>query len=94
MIGSGAGGADGPPPCPLVVPEVGIVGVPLVLSLWLVPEGTDVLEGDRVVELLGGGVTIDLEAPVTGRLLRVLVDEDAPVAPGTVLAEFAPAPEQ
>jgi pyruvate/2-oxoglutarate dehydrogenase complex dihydrolipoamide acyltransferase (E2) component len=72
---------------------VGIVGVALVLSLWLVPEGTDVLEGDRVVELLGGGVTIDLEAPVTGRLMRVLVDEDDVVAPGTVLAEFVPSPD-
>jgi len=80
-------------PRSLVVPDVGIVGVTLVLSLWLVPEGTDVLEGDRVVELLGGGVTIDLEAPVTGRLKRVLVDEDDTVAPGTVLAEFVPAPD-
>lgn len=92
---SGAGGptVDRSPPRPLVVPELGIVGVPLVLSLWLVPEGSDVLEGDRVVELLGGGVTVDLEAPVTGRLLRCLVEEDAPVTPGTLLAEFAPAPD-
>jgi pyruvate dehydrogenase E2 component (dihydrolipoamide acetyltransferase) len=80
-------------PRSLVVPDVGIVGVALVLSLWLVPEGTDVLEGDRVVELLGGGVTIDLEAPVTGRLVRVLVDEDDAIAPGTVLAEFVPSPD-
>ena len=93
MIGSGGSGAEGSPACPLVVPDVGIVGVALVLSLWLVPEGTDVLEGDRVVELLGGGVTIDLEAPVTGRLKHVLVDEDDTVAPGTVLAEFVPAPD-
>lgn len=76
---------------PLVVPDVGLVGVPLVLSLWLVPEGSDVIEGDRVVELLGGGATIDLEAPVSGRLARVLVDEDSPVTAGTVLAEFLPA---
>ncbi|RLS34218.1 MAG: biotin attachment protein [Planctomycetota bacterium] len=72
----------------LAVPEVGIVGVKLVLSLWLVPEGSEVLEGDRVVELLGGGATIDLEAPVTGRLLRSLVEEDQPVATGEILAEF------
>ena len=91
MSGAGPMAAGRSLPSSLVVPDVGIVGVALVLSLWLVPEGTDVLEGDRVVELLGGGVTIDLEAPVTGRLLRCLVDEDAPVAPGTVLAVFAPA---
>ena len=91
MTGAGPTASGESLPRSLVVPDVGIVGVALVLSLWLVPEGPDVLEGDRVVELLGGGVTIDLEAPVTGRLLRCLVDEDAPVAPGTVLAVFAPA---
>lgn len=72
----------------LVVPEMGIEGVPLTLSLWLVPPGSNVLEGDRVVELLAGGVTIDLGSPVTGRLVRHLVDEDEPVVSGMVLAEF------
>ena len=72
----------------LVVPQFGIEGVPLSLSLWLVPVGTEVLEGDRVVELLAGGASIDLGAPVAGRLVRQLVDEDEPVAAGTVLAEF------
>jgi len=72
----------------LVVPDLGIEGVPLSLSLWLVPVGAEVLEGDRVVELLAGGASIDLGAPVAGRLVRQLVDEDEPVAAGTVLAEF------
>ncbi len=76
----------------LVVPEMGMVGVPLVLSLWLVAEGSDVLEGDRVVEILAGGATLDLESPLTGRLARVLVDEDDPVTPGTPIAEFVPLP--
>ncbi len=75
---------------PLVAPEIGIGGVSL--SLWLVPEGSDVVEGDRVVELVAGGVTVDLGAPVSGRLVRQCVDEDGPVAAGTVLAEFEAAP--
>jgi pyruvate/2-oxoglutarate dehydrogenase complex dihydrolipoamide acyltransferase (E2) component len=75
---------------PLVAPEIGIAGVSV--SLWLVPEGSDVVEGDRVVELVAGGVTVDLGAPVTGRLVRQCVDEDGPVAAGTVLAEFEAAP--
>jgi pyruvate/2-oxoglutarate dehydrogenase complex dihydrolipoamide acyltransferase (E2) component len=41
-----------------------------------------------VVELVAGGVTVDLEAPVSGRLVAQLVDEDASVAAGTVIAEF------
>jgi pyruvate/2-oxoglutarate dehydrogenase complex dihydrolipoamide acyltransferase (E2) component len=47
-----------------------------------------VLEGDRVVELLAGGASIDLGAPVAGRLVRQFVDEDETVSSGTVLAEF------
>lgn len=76
----------------LVVPECGLLGMTLRLSLWLVPEGADVLEGDRVVELLAGGATIDLESPVSGRLVTQLVDEDEVVSPGTVIAEFEAAP--
>jgi pyruvate/2-oxoglutarate dehydrogenase complex dihydrolipoamide acyltransferase (E2) component len=47
-----------------------------------------VAAGDRVVELLADGVTIDLEAPVSGRLVARFADEDEPVAAGAVLAEL------
>lgn len=77
---------------PLAVPDVGMMGVPVRLSLWLVPEGAAVLEGDRVVELLAGGATLDLESPVAGRLVTQFVDEDEPVTPGMVIAEFEVAP--
>lgn len=71
---------------PLVAPDVGCAGV--CVSVWLVAEGADVIEGDRVVELVAGGATIDLEAPVTGRLVVQRIDEDGPVTAGAVLAEF------
>ncbi len=77
---------------PLAVPECGVMGMSMRVSLWLVPEGADVLEGDRVVELLVGGATIDLESPVAGRLVTQFVDEDDVVTPGTVIAEFEAAP--
>jgi pyruvate/2-oxoglutarate dehydrogenase complex dihydrolipoamide acyltransferase (E2) component len=54
----------------------------------LVPEGAEVTAGDRVVELVAGGATIDLEAPVTGRLSRQIAEEDDPLATGMVIAEF------
>jgi pyruvate/2-oxoglutarate dehydrogenase complex dihydrolipoamide acyltransferase (E2) component len=41
-----------------------------------------------VVELVCGGATVDLEAPVTGRLVRQLVDEDERVTTGMPLAMF------
>ena len=40
---------------------------------------------------IAGGATIDLEAPVTGRLAVQLIDEDAVVSVGAVLAEFVAA---
>lgn len=76
------------PTVPLVVPDLGLSSQPIVLSLWLVPQGQRVLAGDRVAELAAGVATIDLAAPVAGRCLRQLVDEDTAVLPGTVLAEF------
>ena len=74
----------------LCVPALGISGMPLTVSLWLVAEGAVVIEGDRVVELLAGGVTVDLEAPISGRLVQ-LVDEDETVTTGGVIAEVVPA---
>ena len=75
----------------LVVPDVGPPEVPIVLSLWLIAEGADVLAGDRVVEIVCGAATVDLEAPVSGKLVKQLADEDAPVTAGMVIAEFASA---
>lgn len=72
----------------LLVPDVGMPGAVITLSLWLAPEGAEVLEGDRVAELLCGAATIDLEAPVTGQLVQQLVDEDAAVTPGMPIAAF------
>jgi pyruvate/2-oxoglutarate dehydrogenase complex dihydrolipoamide acyltransferase (E2) component len=76
---------------PIVVPDLGIRDVPVVVSLWLVARGERVEAGDRVVELLADGVTVDLEAPVAGRLGRLLVEEDDPVAAGDVIGEILPA---
>lgn len=77
-----------PPRHRLVVPDLGLGPTRIVLSLWLVPEGSRVLAGDRVVELLADGITVDLEAPVSGRLAARFADEDDPVTTGAVLAEF------
>ncbi len=74
-----------------MVPEFGL-DVPLAVAVWLVAEGAAVTEGDRVVQLVAGGITIDLEAPVTGHLVSCLVEEDEPVAAGAVVAEFERGP--
>ena len=73
---------------PLVVPDLGLGDAVVAVSLWLVPPGRIVQEGERVVELVSGAATIDLGAPVTGRLVVQFVDEDDPVTVGMVIAEF------
>ena len=50
------------------------------------------LIGDRVAELAAGGVTVDLEAPLSGRLVRQFVDEDDRLATGMAIAEFEVGP--
>jgi pyruvate/2-oxoglutarate dehydrogenase complex dihydrolipoamide acyltransferase (E2) component len=71
---------------PLVVPELGLGDRLLAVSLWLVAPGREVQAGDRLVELLADGVTIDLPAPAAGRLERPLAAEDDPVSVGQTLA--------
>jgi len=70
---------------PLVLPDLDIDDVPTTLSLWLVDLGSEVSEGDRLVEIVAGGATIDLPSPASGRLIEMLIGEDEPVSPGDVL---------
>lgn len=73
---------------PVVVPDLGIRDGGVSVSLWLVPRGAAVVVGDRIVELVAGGATIDIETPVTGRLVAQHADEDEVVSVGRILAEF------
>ena len=75
---------------PIVVPDLGLGETPLVLSLWLVPQGSNVLEGDRIVELATNPATVDLLAPVAGECVHQFVDEDTIVFPGMIVAEILP----
>ena len=75
---------------PIIVPDLGLGETPVILSLWLVPQGSNVLEGDRVVELATNPATVDLLAPVAGQCVRQFVDEDTIVFPGMVIAEIRP----
>ena len=75
---------------PIIVPDLGLGETPVILSLWLVPQGSNVLEGDRVVELATNPATVDLLAPVAGQCVRQFVDEDTIVFPGVHIAEILP----
>ena len=78
----------------VIVPELGVEpDSDLVVSMWFAELGEEVLEGDRLVELLAGAMTFDVQAPVTGRLVQINYYEDDPVQAGDVLGLIEPMEE-
>lgn len=70
----------------LTLPELGVGDRPVVASVWLVEVGGEVTEGDRLLEVLAGEVTIDLPSPASGVLIETLVEEEEPLIVGQPLA--------
>jgi pyruvate/2-oxoglutarate dehydrogenase complex dihydrolipoamide acyltransferase (E2) component len=69
----------------LVLPDLGLGDQPVTVSLWLVELGSEVAEGDRLVELAADSVTVDLPSPASGTLVDTLALEDDEVQIGQVL---------
>jgi pyruvate/2-oxoglutarate dehydrogenase complex dihydrolipoamide acyltransferase (E2) component len=67
------------------VPEIGAGTEQLRISSWFVEAGQSVVAGDPVVEVLIRGITFDIAAPQTGRLVETTRSIDAAVNPGEVL---------
>lgn len=70
---------------PLILPDLGLADILVRTSLWLVPRGSFVREGDRVLELLAGEVTFDVVSPATGVLCAQNTEEDDIVCEGQIL---------
>ena len=70
----------------IILPDLGAEpGAAIVVSFWFSDVGEEVIEGDRLVELLVGDATFDLPAPAEGRLATVLAFEDDVVGVGDIL---------
>ena len=70
----------------LTLPDLGIDDQPITASAWLVQQGTRVAEDDAVLEVLCGGVTVDLPAGAEGIVVEKLVADDDILAVGQKLA--------
>jgi pyruvate/2-oxoglutarate dehydrogenase complex dihydrolipoamide acyltransferase (E2) component len=70
----------------LRLPDFDMGEVVITACSWHVANGQRVVEGDRLLELLAGEVTIDLSAPASGRLVERTVRVDEPLAIGQLLA--------
>ena len=77
----------------LRLPDLGLEDQPMSLSSWLVSRSARVEEGEPVAEILAGPVTVDLPASAAGVLVKRLVNVDAPLSVGQVLAVIETEPE-
>ncbi len=70
----------------LRMPELGNEITEAMIDAFLKDVGDEVSEGEEIVTITTPKVTMDLEAPASGTVLELLVEEDDIVAVGTVLA--------
>ena len=70
----------------LTMPDLGIEDQPITVSSWLIKRGTAITEDEPVLEVLCGGVTVDLPAAMHGILLEKLVSDDEVLKVGQKLA--------
>ena len=70
----------------LLLPDFDLPGTIVRVSGWLVPLGSRVVEGDRLLEVVAGEATIDLPAPATGILTERTVEVEDVLTIGQLLA--------
>ena len=70
----------------LNLPDLGIDDQLITLSVWLAKRGAKVKEGPPLVEVLCGGVTVDLPSPSDGIVIEKLAAEDEALVVGQHLA--------
>jgi len=56
------------------------------VTKWYRKEGEKVQKGEPLLEIMSAKVTMDIEAPATGVLSKIVVQDGSEVPPGTVLA--------
>ena len=74
----------------LHLPDLDLTGVAISVATWHAKPGQRVIEGDRLIEINAGDVTVDLSAPATGLLIDQCVKIDDPLTTGQVLARIQP----
>lgn len=73
----------------LRLPDLDLGETPITACSWYVAVGQRVVEGDRLLELLAGEVTVDLASPATGILRERCVEIDDRLTIEQVLAVIA-----
>jgi pyruvate/2-oxoglutarate dehydrogenase complex dihydrolipoamide acyltransferase (E2) component len=74
----------------LCLPDLDLSGIPVTVSAWHAKIGQRVVEGDRLIEISAGDVTVDLSAPASGTLVERCVRIEDHLTIGQVLARIRP----
>jgi pyruvate/2-oxoglutarate dehydrogenase complex dihydrolipoamide acyltransferase (E2) component len=72
----------------LVLPDLDLHDTPVSATVWHATLGQRVVEGDRLLEVTAGDVTVDLAAPASGILVERCVRTDDRLTIGQVLARI------
>lgn len=74
----------------VVVPQLGAGGAEIRFVTWLVPDGSQVIEGERIAELLTQGILFHLDSPAAGTLAELRTVPGNLVNEGDLLARIRP----
>ncbi len=73
---------------PIVMPQLGNEITEAEITQWLIAEGASIKEGDLVVMITTTKMSIEIEAPVSGTLVKILVPEGDLADVGARLGEI------
>jgi len=73
---------------PILVPQLGNEILEAEVTEWLVAEGAEVAAGDELVTITTTKMAVDIEAPVSGRLIRIAIPEGELAKVGATLGEI------
>lgn len=77
------------PQVPLQLPDLDLGEFPVLACSWLAEQGSHVVQGDRLLEVVAGEVSVDLEAPASGRLVQRCVGPEDVLTVGQTLGVIA-----
>ncbi len=72
----------------LALPDLDLPDTPITASAWHAAVGERVVEGERLIEVTAGDVTVDLAAPASGILVERCVRTDDRLSIGQILARI------
>lgn len=76
------------------LPQMGMGMVDGLVTQWLQPVGARVVQGEPLVAVDNGKATVEIEAPVSGKMVQILAPAGATVPVGEVLAFLEPDPAE